>query len=136
MDETGQALFGGGRIGPRRTPVLRLSWPNAAQRVSLGITTTPEYGCIAGDRPQRRRFLYELPQHPVYGTATLKLTDTLPYDKCDAYRSVLFPIVFRVAGRPGFRENQPVVPLLWNNNQSCASYGYGQTEQRFNRNGF
>lgn len=67
--------------------------------------TTPEDGCIVGDRPQRGHFLYELPQHPVYDTATLNLTDSLPYDKCDAHRRVLFPVAFRIAGRPSIRKN-------------------------------
>jgi hypothetical protein len=74
----------------------------------LGITTTPEDGCIAGDRPQRGHFLNELLQHPVYGTATLKLTDSLSYDKCDAHRTVLFPVVFPVADESGIRDNQGV----------------------------
>jgi len=84
---------------------LRLAGPSAEQLASLGITTTPEDGCIAGDRPQRGHFLNELPQHPVYGTTTLRKTDSPSYDKCDAQRTVLFPVAFPVAGEPGIRDN-------------------------------
>ena len=107
-DDSVHPFSAGAYPAPRRNPVLRLSRPSAAQRASLGITTTPEDGCIAGDRPQRGHFLNELLQHPVYGTATLKLTDSLSYDKCDAHRTVLFPVVFPVAGESNIRDNQSI----------------------------
>jgi hypothetical protein len=109
---------------PRRTPVLRQCRPGAAQHASLGITTTPEDGRIAGDRPQHSHFLYELPQHLACDTANLKST-LFPYDKCDACGTFLFPIAFRIAGRPSIRENQAVVSVVGTITSRCASYGYG-----------